>query len=263
MPMSPSSAASGRVVLAKALDVLFAFDEKHPELTVQEIAERVEQPKSTVYRYLALLAEKGLLERGSAEHRYRLGLRILELSRLVRQQLSLADLALPVMREIAAASEETVMLAIPEKARVICVEQVESHQSLRVSFARGMTFPFHASSPSKALLAFQEPAFVEQILAGELERYTDRTVTDRERLKEELHEIRANGYCVVWGELASSITGNPAPIAGVSAAIIDPRGYGVASLNICLPSFRLTPECTESLIRLVRDGASRISQLVD
>lgn len=251
------------MVLGKALDVLFSFDESHPHLTIQEISERIGLPRSTAYRYVRLLVEKGLLEQSPSGHTYRLGLRILELSRLIRQQLDLTALALPVMREIAAAGHETVLLAAPDRDRVICVEQVESPQNLRISFARGTVFPYHASAPSKALLAFQEAQAVERILSGPLARYTENTVTDPERLRQQLAEIRAQGFCVASGELGSAITGNPEPITGIAAPILDPRGRAVAAISITAPTYRVTPESLQTWIRLVQEGARRISRLVD
>ena len=140
--------------------------------------------------------------------------RFWRLARLARQGFGLSEIALPVMRELVATTNETVLLTRRHHDRVVTLERVEpAGTTIRLSYERGQVLPIHAGASAKVLIAFADDAEVDRILAAvPLQRFTSNTVTDPARLRVELAEIRASGFARSYGELDEGVVGIGAPI---------------------------------------------------
>ena len=238
----------------RTIDVLTAFDEEHPVMTVETLAERLGMPRSTTYRYLQSLRSSGLIEEGETSGEFRLGSLILKLAHIARKGIGLSEIALPVMRELTEQTGETSLLARLSNQHVVCIERVESPQRIRLSYERGTILPINAGAPAKVLLAYLKPDELDALLqATPLQRYTDTTITDPDILRKELVTIRAQGYTVSNGELDSWVR-------GVSAPILNEKEQAVASLTTASPAFRLDDATLPGMIQAVKNAASTISQ---
>lgn len=234
----------------KVLDVLLLFDESRPELTVDEIGALIDAPRSTTYRYVRTLRDKGFLER-TATGVFRLGPRLLQLGRTARSNLDIGDIARPVMVEIAQQTKETVLLTRLFDRNAVCIERVEGPQTIRISFERGRVQPLHAGASSKILLAFIDESEWDEHLALPLERFTDQTVTDVDMLKEQLRQIRRQGYCVSESEVDVGAR-------AVAVPILDSRDQLVAGLSTAGPVFRMDDATVAQHLGLLRSAAAAI-----
>jgi DNA-binding IclR family transcriptional regulator len=227
----------------KVLDVLLLFEEAWPELSADEICELIDAPRSTTYRYIRTLRDKGFLEK-STTGGFRLGPRLLQLGRIARSRLDISDIALPVMEDIARQSRETVLLTRLFGSNAVCVERIEGPQTVRISFDLGQVQPLHAGASSKILLAFVDEERWDEHLRLPLERFTEYTTTDPDALKEDLRQIRRQGYCVSDSEVDIGAR-------AVAVPIRNRRGRIVAALSVTGPAFR---------IQLLRSGATTIHE---
>jgi DNA-binding IclR family transcriptional regulator len=243
--MSKSPSTADRV-----LDVLLLFQETWPELTAEEICELIDAPRSTTYRYIRILREKGFLEK-SATRGYRLGPRLLQLGRIARSRRDISDIALPVMEDIARQTRETVLLTRLFGDSAVCVERIEGPQTVRISFEIGQVQPLHGGASSKILLAFVDEDKWDQHLTSELERFTEYTITEPEELKEQLRQIRRQGYCDSESEVDLGAR-------AVAVPIKDTRGRVVAGLSTAGPVFRMDDDTVDYHLTLLRSGASTI-----
>ena len=239
----------------RAAALLKAFDNGSPELGVTELGRKVNLHKSTVSRLLATLEREGLVERVAGGDKYRLGLEFVRLAALVPHFGDVRDAARPVLLELAGASRETVHLAVLDGDEVINVEQISGPHLVRDTNWVGRRTPLHCVANGKALLAFQAPREIERILDGPLPRYTERTITDPIRLRDELAEVRERGYAVALGEIEEGLHAVAAPIAGNAGAII-------AAVSISGPAYRVTPDRIPALGALAIDAARRIASVV-
>ena len=234
--------------------MLLLFDNHGPVLSALDVSEQLTMPRSTTYRYLQSLRSYGLVEDDSSSGGFRLGPRVLRLARMARQGLALPELALPCMRELAEVTGEAVLLTRRSERQVVCVERVESHHRIRLSYERGTVLAPHAGASAKVLLAWLPQTELDQVLChAELTRYTDRTVTHPETLRDELSTIRQAGYAVSDGEVDPGVRGVAAPIFG-------PEGQVVAGLSTVGPAFRLDDEALPGVVRATRRSADAISQ---
>jgi DNA-binding IclR family transcriptional regulator len=237
----------------RAIAVLKAFGEEEPELGVTELSQRLELPKSTVYRLLASLQQEGLVDQDPETEKYHLGIELVHLAGLVLEQIDVRQVARPCLQSLAEASEETVNLTVlTGDGKVINVDGISSPRMVRNVGWIGREMLPHCISSGKALLAYLPQQRLEPILAKELPRFTEKTITDPIRLREELKRVRQQGYAVAQEELEVGLS-------AVAAPIWNHEGKVVASISVSGPSFRLYPEKIPELAELIKQTANKIS----
>jgi len=247
LPVTQSSSTAENV-----LDVLLLFDASRMELTADEIGELIGAPRSTTYRYIRTLREKGFLERAHGDA-FRLGPRLLHFARLARRQEDVGAAAEMVMEQLCAETGETVLLTRISNGHAVCIERVEPPQAVRISFERGNIQPLHAGASSKILLAFATEKVVDDYLAGPLPAVGANTVTDAQRLRQQLAQIRRQGYCVSEGEVDEGAT-------AVAVPVRDARGRLLAGLSTAGPGFRMGPAVIERHVALLQAAAEEIAE---
>lgn len=240
----------------KALGVLDYFSADEHELSLTEISRRMGMHKGSVYRILRTLESVRLLERDSDNNRYRLGLRILELADRVVGRFDLRLTAAPFMEELARQTGEIIHLSILDGGEIVYLEKKGQGQVLTVATRVGGRNPAHASAMGKVLLAHL-PAEERQRTLGTapLASLTRNTITDRERLAQELEEIRSAG-CALDNEEAFP------GIRCVAAPVRERRGKVVAAISATVPAQRMDSKRIEELKLLIMGTASRISERV-
>lgn len=234
----------------KVLDVLLLFKESRPELTVDEVSDLIGAPRSTTYRYVRTLRDKGFLEKTPAGV-LRLGPRLVELGRVARSKSDISDVALPVMEEIAQQTRETVLLTRLAGHSAVCLERIEGPQTIRITFELGQIRPLHAGASSKILLAFVDEDVWDEYISPPLERFTENTVTDPDTLKQQLRDIRRQGYCMSDSEV-------DAGARAVAVPILDERDRLIAGLSTAGPAFRMDSATIERHVEILRAGIATI-----
>ena len=237
--------------IRRAFDVLGAL--ANGPLGVTDVAERAGLPKSTAARLLTTLAGEGAVEQVPGDTSYRLGPRLITLAGGFSLNRSLAAIARPVLQEMAVGSGEAAGLAVPDGDLVHYIDQVDTPNPVQVRDWTGARAPLHAVSSGQVLLAFRTSMAIDRYLAAPLESFTDRTLTDPERVRERLHEVRRHGFSWAVEEFDPGISSVAAPIA-------DASGEVVAAVHLHGPSYRFPPEeRTAELAQLVMTGAAGIA----
>ena len=253
-PQRPSSGRYRIQAIERAVAILNAFSAEEPELGVTELSERLGLHKSTVHRFLVNLEAAGLVERNRHTSRYRLGLRIFELGGLVLQQMNLWDEALPFLEGLVQDTGETGHLAVLDGGEAVYIERVEARRALRIPSAIGHGYPAHATSLGKVLLAHLAREDCEALIAERgLARCAPNTITDPDRLWQELDAVHARGFAVDDEEYEEGLRCVGAPIVGHT-------GQVVAAIGIGGPVTRVTPDRVDELAELVRTAAGSLSR---
>ncbi len=235
----------------KVLDILILFTVEHPHYTVEQISQHTEIPTSTAYRYIRILCDKGFLEK-APDGSYHLGLRMLELSRAARS--SNRDLRLtllPSMQRIASQIVETVTLMRLFNKHAMCVESIEGQQVVRVTIEQGRMQPLYAGASSKILLSAIDEAEWDNYLGGHLEALTQNTLTDVEKIKAQLRDVKKQGYATSNSEIDE---GGRA----IAVPIMNRKNDVVAALSIEGPFFRMTDELMSKYLKLLKDEATHV-----
>lgn len=221
---------------------------------VTRISKLLQLPKSSVHDILTTLHNEGLVEKDGERNYYSLGLRLFELGNMARSNLELRRIATPFLRSLNEDLDETVHLTILDGWEVLYIECFESVKQLRTYSVIGVRAPLHCTAVGKAILAyFSEKQVGQMIKAMGLPRFTDNTITDRQHLDSELHEIRQRGYAVDNAEHEEGVRCVGAPIHNHEAQVM-------ASISVSGPSQRMTPERDETVGKLLTSRTDEISR---
>lgn len=234
-----------------ALRVLEEVAARQP-VGVADLARALDLPKSSAQRALRTLDTAGWIRPAGGEvTRWVLTTKALQVGRRATGELSLRDVAVPLMEDLRRRTDETVHLTVPDGDQVVLIERLETSKAVRIILALGIHLPIHASANGKAVLASSPPEVIERQLAKGLEGFTDATVTDRGELLAELARIRERGYATNTGEWRSDVSAVAAPVLGESDT-------PVASISVNMPTSRMTPESTAAHGALVSETARQV-----
>lgn len=250
----PQSADSGAAVQSvdRAITVLEILARKG-EAGVTEIAGEIGVHKSTAFRLVSVLEDRGLVEQHHDRGKYRLGFGMLRLVGATAARLDVTQQSRPITEALAQEVGETINIAVLSGHDALYVDQVAGTSALQMRNWVGQRIPLHATSNGKALLAFLPSDEIDQALPTPLTRFTDRTITTLARIREELAEVRSRGYATAVEELEQGLV-------AVAAPIRDQRGAVIASVSASGPVFRLTPERIPDVGDTVRRAADEISR---
>jgi IclR family transcriptional regulator, KDG regulon repressor len=189
----------GRMVSStalKALRVLEVVAAEPRPMPLAAISEAASLDKSATYRMLATLVAAGYVRQEASSRRYSLSYRVVSLSRNLLAENEVARLARETLERIAAETEEGVHLEVLDGAETVLVQHVKGSQLVAVDFQVGDRSQLHNTSIGKVLLAFQDAAVIDSVIAAGLPALTASTITDPDALRRELSSIRERGYAI-------------------------------------------------------------------
>ncbi len=236
-----------------ALQLLSCYTEKE-EMGVTELSKKLGLHKNNVFRILATLEFRGYIEQNKKTEGYRLGPKIFELGLIFKYQMGLIKHAKPIMEEIVKRHNETVYLGVLRDIYAIYIDNVETTHTVRVVSRVGSQIPAYASAIGKVQLAYLPTDELERLLRDrKLKAYTEKTITDKNLLMEELKKVAEEGYALDNEEFENDVK-------CVAAPIRDYTRWVVAGLSISGPAFRMNEEAMPHLIETVKWGALQISK---
>lgn len=235
-----------------ATSILFALAADGQAVGVSDVARRVSLDKSTVSRTLQTLAEVGFVAKDGQAGKYRLGMAIVRLAQVALDGLDLRRTAQPYIDDIGSRTGETSHMAVWSEDSATIIGHVPGTHPIRAPGAVGERMPAHCTSLGKVLLAFQPQDVIDRILAGGLTRYTPATITDPERLNDELREIRSTMVGYNNGEYRVDAV-------AVAAPVWDHQGHLAAAVSASGPAYRLAGRAMVEATEVVRLAAERLS----
>ncbi len=251
---SNNNSSSSILVLEKTIRLLNRFDSGHPEWGVTELSRELHINKSTVSKILSTLVAHRYLSQNLENRKYRLGLRLFELGSLVTDQMDLQKVALPYMEELNKQFQETVHLVVMDNFEIVYINKVESPQSLRIGTRVGGRLPAYCTGVGKVLLAALSPEEMEIFLnKTPLKKFAPNSITDPEKLKETLNQIRTQGFAMDNEEFSEGLMCVAAPIFNYTCKEI-------AAVSISGPTHRIKERNLEHLVAQVKTKAQKISR---
>ena len=236
----------------RAITVLELLSQKGSS-GVTQIAGEVGIHKSTAYRLITTLKERGLVEQDPATEKYRLGFGVVLLASSVTADLDVARCSRPVCDWLAEKTRETVNVAVLEGDDAVIIHQsISDFSALGVDWS-GHHTPLHATAAGKVFLNYMPPAQRRRLLGKPLPAYTENTFADSESLLEEARGSQADGYWHTEEELEVGLNAVAAPIHGADGSVI-------AAVSVSGPAFRLPKESFAEAGKLARDAADEISR---
>ncbi|MDH6436768.1 IclR family acetate operon transcriptional repressor [Streptomyces sp. SAI-144] len=234
----------------RAVSILQVLASQGPS-GVTEVAEALGIHKSTVFRLLATLESRGMVEQDTERGRYRIGYTMVELAAGASKVNDLSVLSHPICQELAAAVGDTVNVAIRDGDDVITIDQAIGSAIMSIDWL-GKRSPIHATSAGKLFMAHMTPDEVAEILAKGPKTYTPHTIVDPVRLAAELEAVREQGYAVTSEE-------HEIGLAAVAAPIRSLNGQVIAAVTLSGPTFRINEDTIPDLAEQLMGAGTKIS----
>jgi DNA-binding IclR family transcriptional regulator len=246
-------ADSPAVSVERALAMLEMVAQESEGLSNAEISRKLNIPKSSASYILRTLEGRSYVTRDGESGKYRVGLKILSLSRGALSGLDVRGIALPIMRRLMTQTGLTCHLAILDGPDAVYIEKVEPEGFIRMDTWVGRRMRVHATSVGKALVAYIPQEALEQILhKSGMERRTRKTIVTVPRLLKELEKVRAQGYAVDDEE-------NNLGARCVAAPVFGDRGAIEAALGLSGTTQQVSAHTMPRIVEALKDAARHIS----
>ncbi len=238
----------------KALRILRFMIEGNNEYSVRQISHELHIPKSTVHRLLIDLQAVGFIVQTAESYQYSLAMESYRLASLVMQKMDYMEVARQLAKELAEESGETVLFGLYNRThrQMMVAIMEQSVNPLRYVVDVGVLMPVYVGASGKAIMAWLPDEEIEQIIK---QAEKAGVVLKSEQLKQELMEIRRQGYIVTSGERIGGAIGIAAPVFGSGKQLL-------GDLVITVPEYRCDRQKEAALAKLVMEKAEHLSRLM-
>ena len=249
----PVNHESPSVAVDRALAMLEAVAQEPDGLSNADISRKLQIPKSSASYILRTLETQGYLNRDEESGKYRVGLKVLSLSRGALSGIDVREVALPVMRHLMEKTNLTCHLAILDGPDAVYIEKVEPTGFIRMDTWVGRRMRVHATSVGKALVAHILQERLEKILAERgMEKRTSKTITTLPKLMKELEKVRAQGYAVDDEE-------NNMGARCLGAPVFNQQGVIEAAVGLSGTTQQVNAQTMPAIVEKLKDAARHIS----
>jgi DNA-binding IclR family transcriptional regulator len=213
--------------------------------------------KTTVLRLLRTLEADRFVRRDD-RHRFSLGSRLFELGSASLEQHQIRDVALAHLNKLGQQTGgQAVHLAALENNKIIYIAEVESTSVVRMYSPPGLPAPLHATAVGKVLASeLPERQLADVLAATDFHPFTPRTITDPDRYRSVLREVRARGWADDTAEHEDFINGIATPVRDTTGRIIAAAAISVPDVILSRDEVHaLLPQLLEATRAIESDWA--------
>ena len=244
--------------LEKGLKILALFGKDTPVLTQSEVAKTLGLNMTSTYRYINTLVEMGYLEKDGKNKEIRPSLRCLLLCRNLMETTNQLRLIRDVVDRINAENNISIDVALAVDDSLMRIYHREAVETLTYSLPNLSKNCLHNTALGKAYLASLSAAELEERIASlSLVAKTDRTIVDRQRLREVIAVASKRGYAIAVEEYLPGVLAIGAPLRDP----VDGRGVGAVSFD-----FSVVDESEETIVGsyagMIQETAAILSRLL-
>lgn len=238
----------------RTLCILELLSDYEEGLGITEIGEKLELHKSTVHRLLNTLIYKEYVKQNKNTSRYEITLKLFELGNKKLEKMDLVTIAKPYLKELMEKTNEVTHLVVREGTDIIYMAKMEPFKSISVYTRLGMSKPMYCTAMGKAMLSHMEDDEIQEIWnASYVQKLTDNTVVDFNKLKEKLIEAKEKGYAIDDQEVEIGIK-------CLGTVIRDYTGNVCGAISISSSILTLTEEKNVYFSKLILEYADKISK---
>ncbi|HVX20554.1 MAG TPA: IclR family transcriptional regulator [Acidimicrobiales bacterium] len=205
-----------KAVLERAALIMDSFCAEVPARNLSSLVKATNLPRSTVHRLAEQLVKVGWLER--MPYGYRVGTRLFEVGTRAGRYERLMARSGPWLQELLRTTQRSVHLGVLDGADVVYLVKLAMRNS-QVPTRPGGRKPAHSTGLGKAMLAFSPDVHLDAVLERGLTRYTPRTISNEESLRQVLATIQETEVAYDFEETVPGVYCVAAPVRGSGNAI--------------------------------------------
>lgn len=240
--------------LVKACEILSVLAERPEGISAVEVEELVQVPRTTAFRILKTFCSQEMAEkRGSL---FFSGPALLKIGLKSLQSSQVRPLSVPFLSDLAVKTDLTAHLAIPSGYQSLILEVHDSPNPVRVASRSGSIVPMHCSSTGKVFFAFRYEEQIKDYFAQiSHEKFTDNTIVTVQEMKEEIEQIKKDGYAVDNHEYHEDVYCIAAPVR-------DSKGQVIAAIGVTGPEMHFSKHNKSEVAQLVKQSADKLSTVL-
>lgn len=216
-----------------AFDIIETMREANG-MTITELSKELDLSTSTVHGHLVTLVERGYVVKRNGS--YHAGVRFLDLGAHARRNISGYHIIKPRIEWLASETNERAQFMVAENGQGVYVYVSRGDRSVPSHTEIGKIRHLNTCAAGKAILANYPRSRVEQLIERwGLKARTENTITDRERLLQELETIRERGYAMNKEESAKGLQ-------AIGAVVRRPDGSTLGAISLSGPVHRMNGE---------------------
>jgi len=248
--LAGNTSTPGTTVTSRLLNILGAFDERHKNLTLSELARRAGLPIATTHRLAAELVAGSALQR-RADGQYVVGRLIWNAGLLAPVEGQLRQVAEPFLHDVYAATLATVHLAVRDGDEVLYLERMMGRTSVPVVSAVGSRLPMHCTGVGKVLLA-HAPEDVKHRVFATLTRITPYTIVSPTVLSSQMQRIRREGVATTSEEMSLGACSLAVPVIRQTDDAV------VAAIAVVVPTLKRDRQRLLGALQVAARGIGRL-----
>jgi DNA-binding IclR family transcriptional regulator len=239
----------------RVINILELLDE-HPEgLTLTELSEKTDIPKSTISPIIYTLQNKNYIIVDKSSNKYKLDIKSFTLGKSYLLNLNSIDVIKKEMEDIVKICNETCQLGVLIDFDVLYLAKVDPNQPIKLVSSVGKKLPAYATALGKALLSdYSDSEIINYYKKHNLEPITKNTITDINELLKQINEVRKGKVAYDYAEINEDI--------GCRAVPLRKDGKIVAAISVSFPLYRATKDRIELIEKTLLEKQTVIEQLI-
>lgn len=229
---------------------------KRPEgITLDEICQVMEMPKTSAYDIATTLVETGMLHVTKGQKQsYTIGLTAYRIGVSYTNHLDVLGTIEPILRAFSKEIGKTVFYGVLSGHEVVYLCKFEPENPIITTATVGTKNPVYCTSLGKAILAFTDEETRNKVIGRiTFRKKTERTILGREELLEELEAVKKRGYALDAREVEEHMECAGAPIYNQEGQVLG----AISASSLYKPE-----EDYDELGIKVREKAQEVSRLL-
>jgi IclR family pca regulon transcriptional regulator len=210
--------------LARGLNVINAFDERHRQMTLSDVAKVIDLPRATVRRALATLVELGYVE--TEGRLFRLTPSILKLAGAYLSSNPVSTILQPLCERISQQVNASCSVAVLDGDEAVMIARAVPARPASVGLGVGYRLPVFCSALGRALASTMSDEQLDKFITRlKPVRFTRQTVVAKPEIRRLILDVRKKGYALADQEAEVGIRSIAVPLRRFD-------GKPVGALNI-------------------------------
>ncbi|MBO1520758.1 IclR family transcriptional regulator domain-containing protein [Oceanisphaera pacifica] len=242
--------------LASGLEVLQAFDQQHPRMTLSEVAEKAGMSRAKARRLLLTLHALDYLKK--QQRYFELTPKILQLGHAFLSVNRYGPMIQPYLEEITRTINESTSLGILDGDDVVYIARsAAEHRLMAIQLAVGTHLPAAYTSMGRVLLAqFSTAELTAYLSRVQLTAHTELSITEPESMRLAIEQVSQQGFAIMDQELDLGLR-------SVAVPVFDRQNFLLGAINISTNAARVNMETlTGHFLPLLQEQAQLIQKVV-
>ena len=241
----------------RTIDIIEYLYLQDKGVSISQISKDLGLYKSTVYRTLATLQNRGYIEQNVSNEMYSLGPKIYALKGSEVPEQKLVEIILPYLKQLNDKYCDSVNLGVLDvdgegMYRIRLLAECASKSVLGVKVDIESMSECYCASLGKCLLAFSDNVDLSVYESSPMTKFTDSTITTVKELEKELEKIKKCGYACDDEEREVGLFCVGVPIFK--------NGKVVAAMSLAGPKFRIMDGEFQEKINFMKDLSAEITR---